>query len=242
MGMSKLEAPIADSVTTLGMVAIVVAVAFAAAITFGQGVRRRIVTWLLAYGGVMLFTAALAVSGVLAAPHALPPPMAIMLVVVILGSVRIGRSSAVDAAAHEADVMSLVRLQAFRLPLELLMHHAWTKGIMPKELSFSGYNYDIVTGISAALLAIVSWKRSIPRLVIWAWNIWGMLCLGCIAVIAIVSSPMVRGFGAAPEHVNTWVLYFPYVWLPTVLVPTAIVGHIVVTRRLLREGRAVPIR
>jgi len=31
------------------------------------------------------------------------------------------------------------------------------------------------------------------------------------------------------------VLYFPYVWLPTVLVMIALGGHLVLTRKLVRE-------
>ena len=57
-----------------------------------------------------------------------------------------------------------------------------------------------------------------------------------IAVIAVASSPMVRFFGDDPRHVNTWVLYFPYVWLPVVLVTVAIAGHVMVTRALRKPG------
>ena len=45
-----------------------------------------------------------------------------------------------------AGLATLVGVQAFRLPLELLMHRAGGLGIMPPELSYGGYNYDIVTG------------------------------------------------------------------------------------------------
>jgi hypothetical protein len=54
-----------------------------------------------------------------------------------------------------------------------------------------------------------------------------------IVVIAVTTAPMVRAFGDDPRHINTWVLFFPYVWLPAVLVPIAIAGHLVVTRALL---------
>jgi hypothetical protein len=36
---------------------------------------------------------------------------------------------------------------------------------------------------------------------------------------------------------NTWVAYFPYVWLPSILVTTALLGHVVVFRKLAaRDG------
>jgi hypothetical protein len=54
-----------------------------------------------------------------------------------------------------------------------------------------------------------------------------------ITVVAVASSPMVRAFGDDPRHLNTWVLFFPYVWLPAVLVTVALAGHFVVTRALM---------
>jgi small-conductance mechanosensitive channel len=62
-------------------------------------------------------------------------------------------------------------------------------------------------------------------------------CLLVIAWVARTSSPLVRGFGDDPRHVNTWVLYPPYVWLPAVLVMIALTGHLVLTRKLLTASR-----
>jgi Na+-driven multidrug efflux pump len=115
------------------------------------------------------------------------------------------------------------------------MHHAGNVGIMPVQLSYSGYNFDIVTGIGALLiLTLLKSGRSISRSVLWAWNVWGSFCLVVIAIIAITTSPVIRLFGDDPHNLNTWVLYFPYVWLPVVLVTVAISSHIVITRKLMK--------
>jgi len=120
------------------------------------------------------------------------------------------------------------------------MHHAGTLGIMPTELSYSGYNFDIVTGIGALVLWILLKSgRPVSRPVLWAWNIWGSYCLIAIAIIAITTSPIVRLFGDDPKHLNTWVLYFPYVWLPVVLVTIAMAGHVVIWRKLLLKPATV---
>ena len=50
---------------------------------------------------------------------------------------------------------------------------------------------------------------------------------------------MVRLFGDDPRHLNTWVLFFPYVWLPVVLVTVALAGHLTITRALRRQSRPV---
>ena len=172
-------------------------------------------------------------SGALQHFDRMPPPMMVMLTGVVLVSLAIGMSSFGRNAAAMPFV-SLIGLQAFRLPLELLMHRGVTLRIVPVELSYTGYNFDIVTGVSAAAIAIaLSRGVAIPRGVLWAWNLFGLACLAAIVIVAILGSPMVHRFGTDPRHVNTWVLFSPYVLVPTQLVVTALSGHVVVTRKLL---------
>jgi len=96
---------------------------------------------------------------------------------------------------------------------------------------------DIITGAGALIIFVFLKSGStVAPGVLWAWNIWGSFCLVVIAITAITASPFVRLFGDDPEHLNTWVLYFPYVWLPVVLVTIAISGHIVIWRKLLSKS------
>jgi len=184
-------------------------------------------------------TGTLAASGALARFDVTPPPMALLIVAVLGGGVLVGLSPAGGALAAAVPLSTLVGLQAFRLPLELVMHHAGERGIMPPELSYGGYNFDIVTGASALVLALaLRAGLAVPRAIVWAWNLWGLWCLAVIAAIAVATSPMVRAFGDDPRHLNTWVLYLPYVWLPAVLVVVALAGHVVVTRALLARRDA----
>jgi hypothetical protein len=136
--------------------------------------------------------------------------------------------------ATQSTFGQLIVLQAFRFPLELLMQRAAITGIMPKEFSFDGYNFDVVTGAFAIVIGVTLLrKKKLPRWVLISWNIWGIACLIVIVVLAIGTSPRVAMFGTEPEKVNTWVLFFPYAWLPTVLVSIAVLGHTLVTRKLL---------
>lgn len=124
---------------------------------------------------------------------------------------------------------ALVLAQGFRLPLELVMHRAALEHVMPTALSFSGYNFDIVTGASAFAVAFAL-RRGASPVFAWSWCCYGSLCLVAIAIIAVFSSPLVMAFG--PDQLNTWVTRFPFVWLPTVLVSCAVAGHVVVFRKL----------
>lgn len=187
----------------------------------------------------MAITAGAAASGLLARFDWTPPPMAGLMVLVFVLALGTAGSGA-GAALARAPLATLVGLQAFRLPLELLMHRAAVVGIMPPELSYSGYNFDVATGAGALMLwFLLEAGVAVPRAVLWIWNLWGLACLGVITVIAAAASPMVRAFGDDPAHLNTWVLHLPYVWLPAVLVVVALAGHIVVSRALLARGNAL---
>jgi hypothetical protein len=65
-----------------------------------------------------------------------------------------------------------------------------------------------------------------------AWNTLGSLLLAAIIIIAFISTPVVAAFG--PDRVNTFVANPPYVWLPGILVPTALLGHLLLWRKLSR--------
>jgi len=118
-----------------------------------------------------------------------------------------------------------------------VMHQAALDGTMPVEMSFAGYNFDIVSGASALLLGIglaLGWAGARATLV---WNIGGSLLLCNIIVIAVAATPVFQAFG--PAHLNVWITRPPYVLLPTVLVMAALFGHLLVFRKLraLRRQR-----
>jgi hypothetical protein len=91
-------------------------------------------------------------------------------------------------------------------------------------------NYDIVSGITAGVLAVWLGRGRAPRWVVASWNILGFVLLVNIVTVAVVSTPLFGWFGK--ERLNTFVTYPPFVWLPAVLVVAALMGHILVLRWL----------
>jgi len=189
-----------------------------------------VVTW-------MMLTAAAAASGVLARFDLRPPPIAALFLAVFAVSSAIGFTRAGDRLARGLPLAALVGFQGFRLPLELVMHQAAHDGLMPAQMSFTGWNFDIVTGILAIALAVLIGLRRAPRALIVAWNALGIALLAVILGLALASTPTIHAFGEDARAVNTFVAYVPFVWLPAVLVVAAIVGHIVITRKLLTVPR-----
>lgn len=172
----------------------------------------------------------LAASGLLADFSRTPPPfMPLALSMVILGVV-LAQSETGDRLARGIPLAWLVGIQAFRFPLELAMHRAYTEGLMPVQMSYSGRNFDIVTGITAAMLAAWLAFGRVPRGVVMAWNLLGLALLANIVGVALLSTPMVQYFG--PDQLNTFVARLPYTLLPMVMVLAAWAGHLLIFRAL----------
>jgi hypothetical protein len=133
----------------------------------------------------------------------------------------------------------LVAVQGFRLPLELAMHEMYERGIMPVQMSYEGRNFDIVTGITALVVAALVAADRGGRALVAAWNVLGLALLLNVVTVAILATPRVAYFG--PDHLNTWVTETPYVWLPAVMVLAALAGHLLIFRAIfetLRRGTA----
>jgi hypothetical protein len=227
--------PVFDPVVAFGIGGLAVLVAIIWIVLFSRHNSRRALILSAAVLTVMALSGVAAWSGILSQFDSFPPPMLIMIALVFVVSFAVGLSPFGRAAAAELSFAALIGLQGFRLPLELVMHHAGSVGIMPGQLSYSGYNFDIVTGVGALLIfTLLKTGQAVSRSILWIWNVWGSFCLVVIAIIAITTSPVLRLFGDEPRNLNTWVVYFPYVWLPVVLVSVAISSHVVITRKLMK--------
>ncbi len=152
--------------------------------------------------------------------------MALFLAAGIIGTIALGSSNSVSRLI-QLPFGILVGFEAFRILVEMLIHAASTIGLAPLQMTWSGYNFDVVTGVTALCLA--PFARSVPRWLILGWNCLGLALLMVVMVIAAVSFPT-RFQLLRPD--NRWVADFPYVWLPSVLVTAALLGHIVIFRKL----------
>jgi len=192
--------------------------------------RRRAVRVSAAVLGWLLVTTLAAGSGILRRFDATPPPFAGLVLAVVALGIAVPCSSLGTLLARGLPLWALVGSQVFRFPLELLMHRAYVEGVMPVQMSYSGWNGDILTGITAGLLGWWLALGRVPRVVVIAWNVLGLALLANIVTIAIVSTPVFRWFG--DDRLNTFVAYPPFVWLPAVLVTAALTGHVLVWRKL----------
>jgi hypothetical protein len=68
-----------------------------------------------------------------------------------------------------------------------------------------------------------------------AWNIMGSMLLATVVTIAVLSFPTPFQM-IASDPPNVWVTHVPFIWLPTVLVPAALLGHLLTLRQLRKTA------
>lgn len=201
----------------------------------GEAPSRRLKIAAVSAGAAAVWLAlwfAVASTGVLRSFDARPPPFMIVFVATFGMGLFLGLSGVGGRLAAGLPLWILIGVQGMRLPLEWVMHQAAGRGVMPVQMSWSGWNFDVVTGTLALVVAALASQGRAPRALIAAWTALSFITLFTIAGIALVSTPLFHAFGSAPENLNTWVADPPYVWLPTVMVAFALAGQIMVVRKL----------
>jgi hypothetical protein len=195
-------------------------------------VRRA--AWIAVAGtaGWMLLADLAARSGVLRQWHWTPPPIAALVLAIFGLGMVVGWGTVGRRFARWLPLWALVGIQSFRLPLELAMHAMYERGVMPVQMSYTGRNFDILTGITALIVAPLVAAGLAGRRLVLVWNIGGFALLINVVAIAVLSVPRIAWFGE--EHVNVWVTYPPFIWLPTVMVLAALAGHLVIFHALAR--------
>ncbi len=222
---------------------VVIPVALATALAWGAAVswrragadpsaaRRAGVLTLVASAVWMAGTWLAAASGVLANFERTPPPFALLVLAILVLACLLAFSKLGTRLSTCLPLWVLVAVQGFRLPLELAMHAMYERGVMPVQMSYSGRNFDIVTGGTAIAVALLVRSGRAGRGLVAAWNVIGLALLANVVTVAILGTPRFQYFG--PEHLNVWVTHPPFVWLPAVMVLAALAGHLVIFRALV---------
>ena len=158
----------------------------------------------------------------------IPPPVAFAAFLAVSLAVSLGRWGRDLALA--VPLWALVGFQGFRLPLELVLH-AWAEaGVAPPQMTWTGQNWDILAG-AVALLAVPLVRRRAAFA--WVPTVFGSVLL--LNVIRVVMRSVPGPLQAFPDPVLL-PFRFPHVWIGSVCVVGAVVGHVVAFRALALKG------
>ncbi len=196
---------------------------------------RRWVLGTAAFAAIYLLVTVLPAAMGAFQPNQSPPLVVPFLIVCLLVSVVLSMSRVGARVANHIPIYALVGFQAFRLPLELILHAWYNQGVLPVQMTFSGHNFDIVTGILALVLGGWAYFRSVPKALIFGFNLIGSVLLLIVIAIAVTSTPVpIRQYWNEPAVLLAF--HAPYVWIVPVCVGGALFGHIVLFRRLKKPA------
>lgn len=126
----------------------------------------------------------------------------------------------------------LTAIHIVRIPVEIVLFQLGKAELVSGLMTFEGVNFDIVTGFVAIAVLIFGFRKGEPnRPALIAFNIFGLCMVTVVVAIGILSVPgPIQSLGF--ETPNIAVLYFPYAFLPTVVVPIILFAHIETLRQL----------
>ena len=119
-----------------------------------------------------------------------------------------------------------VVFQTFRIGVEFLILGVVLRGLGPKEPSFEGYNFDILTGLTAPLMALLVYKwKALSEKWVFGWNLMGLLWLVNVVFIfvSLGVAPQIWGYAQIPISPDFGEM--PYLLIAGVFMPLAVFMH-----------------
>ncbi len=155
----------------------------------------------------------------------------ILLIMIFILTSKTGRNF-----VNQLEIKYLALINTIRIPVEIILFGLFLHKTIPIEMTFEGRNFDILAGISAVFVYYFGFvKQKLSRKTLLIWNFLSLALLINIIVLAFICAPspfQKLGF----NQPNIAILYFPFVWLPTVIVPIVLFGHLVVIKKLVVDN------
>lgn len=121
----------------------------------------------------------------------------------------------------------LTLLHILRVPVEIVLFWLFQEKLVPELMTFEGRNFDILSGLTAPIIYWFGFRNGkINRPLLIVWNIFALGLLVNIVTHAILSFPFPFQ-QLAFDQPNRGILYFPFIWLPTVVVPLVLFSHLI---------------
>jgi hypothetical protein len=155
-----------------------------------------------------------------------PPAFLIILLLFVTTSGR----TFIDTLDHK----TLTLLHMVRVPVEFCLLWLSMAGAIPELMTFEGRNFDIVAGLTAPIVYYLYFvRKSLSKRILVLWNITMSFLLLNIVVNALLAAPLpIQQFAFGQPNIA--ILHFPFVWLPSFIVPVVFFSHFVAIRKLLK--------
>lgn len=128
----------------------------------------------------------------------------------------------------------LTFIHIIRIPVEVILFGLYQEGHIPRLMTYEGNNFDIIAGMTGPLMALIAFRGSVNKRLLFYWNLIGLGLLLNIVIHAVLSAPFPFQ-QMAFERPNVAVFYFPFILLPAVVVPIVLFSHLTSLLHLIRK-------
>ena len=173
----------------------------------------------------------------------MPPRVGLALGLALAFCIWFATSGFVGPLLRQAPPHWLLHAQAFRIVMEVLLWAAYQAGAAPALITWEGRNWDLIAGLAA--LAIGEWVRrrgmASARLGVLLFHAGGLALLVNVVVHALLAAP--TPFQSLFVEPSTAIVAgWPWIWLPTFIVPTAVMLHVLSLRQVLMLRQSADLR
>jgi hypothetical protein len=177
--------------------------------------------------------AAIALSGFYSSHISMPPGFMLAVLPPVIFIVGLFTTKKGRAWLDGLNIKALTILHVVRAPVELVLFWLFMYKAVPRLMTFEGRNFDILSGLSAPIIYYFAFiKKPVSRILLLIWNFICLELLLNIVLNALFSAPFpFQQFGF--KQPNIAILYFPFVWLPSCIVPLVLLAHLATIRQLI---------
>lgn len=162
--------------------------------------------------------------------QAIPPRLGLVVVPPLVFLLFLSFSPSIKPFLDTLNLKMMAYVQSFRIFMEAILWILVSSHALPKTMSFTGNNFDILIGLTAPIVGFYTFKGGYRRLgLLKLWNITGILILSVTVLSGLLSAP--TPFRMIYEPISTAIIAtFPYILLPGFIVPFALACHILSLR------------
>ena len=192
-------------------------------------------TFLIVTIAWIIIQSVIALNGVYQVTDTLPPRLFLIgvlpaLVMIALMFVTTKGRAFID----RLDLKRLTYFHAIRIPVEIILGMLCHQGLVARQMTIEGSNFDLISGVTAPIVAYLAFRNGVNRKLVLGWNILCLLLLMNVVITAVLAlpSPIQQ---IAFDQPNVAVLSFPYNLLPSLVVPLVLFAHLSAFRLLTRK-------
>ena len=189
---------------------------------YSNGKSSSLVLGLLIWSGIQ---SALAWSGFYQETQGMPPRFGLVLIPILLGLIYGLLPKQQKWVSENRNIKISTFLHTVRLPVEIVLWQLFAYQMVPELMTFEGRNFDILAGITAPIIGLIYLKNIIGKRLLLVWNFLGLCLVLFIFINGVLSAELpFQQFGF--DQPNRAITFFPFILLPSVIVPVVIWTHL----------------